>query len=88
LIPRRARKRLLAGVLLTALIGLIGYRFIDNAAHGGGLLAGMLYAAIVFPRSGSALRPRTTATDRIAGALSLAALSAAAALAVSKILSA
>jgi membrane associated rhomboid family serine protease len=88
LIPRRARKRLLAGVLLTALIGLIGYRFIDNAAHGGGLLAGMLYAVIVFPRSSSALRPRTTATDRIAGALSLAALVGAAALAVSRILSA
>ena len=88
LIPRRARRRLVAGVLLTALIGLIGYRFIDNAAHGGGLLAGMLYAAIVFPRSASALRPRATSTDRIAGALSLAALTAAAAFAVSRILAA
>lgn len=71
LVPRRARRRLLAGVALTGLIGLIGYRFIDNAAHLGGLLAGVLYAAIVFPKSTSPMRPRTTITDRIAGTLSL-----------------
>ncbi|MGL4398223.1 MAG: rhomboid family intramembrane serine protease, partial [Luteolibacter sp.] len=53
LVPRRARRRLAAGVVLTAVIGLIGYRFIDNAAHAGGLLAGMIYAAIVFPASAS-----------------------------------
>lgn len=67
LVPRKARRRLLAGVLLTGLIGVIGYRFIDNAAHVGGLLAGMLYAAIVFPKSSSPNRPNSTLTDRIAG---------------------
>ena len=86
LVPRRARRRLLAGVLLTGLIGLIGYRFIDNAAHVGGLLAGMLYAAIVFPKSTSPLRPRSTVTDRIAGIAVLAILILAALLAVRQIL--
>lgn len=86
LIPRRASRRLMAGVFLTGLIGLIGYRFIDNAAHIGGLLAGMLYAAIVFPRSTSPLRPRSTITDRIAGSAALAVLALAALVAVMKIL--
>ncbi len=74
LVPRSARRRLVAGVLLTGLIGLIGYRFIDNAAHAGGLIAGMLYAFIVFPKSASPNRPNSTITDRIAGIASLAVL--------------
>ena len=78
LIPRPAKRRLLAGVLLTGLIGLIGFRFIDNAAHLGGLLAGMLYALIVFPKSTSPNRPVSTITDRIAGGAALAVLTLAA----------
>ncbi len=78
LVPRRARRRLAAGVALTALIGVIGYRYIDNAAHAGGLAAGMLYALIVFPPSSSPHRPRSTVTDRIAGSAALAVLAAAA----------
>jgi membrane associated rhomboid family serine protease len=88
LVPRRARRRLLAGVFLTGLIGLIGYRFIDNAAHLGGLLAGMVYAAIVFPKSTSPLRPRSTVTDRIAGAGAIAVLVLAALFAAMRILAA
>ncbi len=88
LVPRRARRRLLAGVLLTGLIGLIGYRFIDNAAHAGGLLAGMLYAAIVFPKSASPNRPNSTLTDRVAGLAALAILVLAAVFAVSRIIAA
>ena len=86
LVPLKARRRLLAGVLLTGLIGVIGYRFIDNAAHLGGMFAGMLYAAIVFPKSASPNRPGSTLTDRIAGAASLAILIAAALFAILKIL--
>jgi membrane associated rhomboid family serine protease len=82
LVPRSSRRRLIAGVLLTALIGLVGYRFIDNAAHAGGMLAGMLYAAIVFPKSSSPKRPNSTVTDRIAGIAAIAVLAAAAAFAV------
>jgi membrane associated rhomboid family serine protease len=87
LIPRSARRRLVAGVVLTALIGLLGYRFIDNAAHAGGLLAGMAYAAIVFPKSSSPNRPGTTLTDRLAGSAALGVLAAAAAYAVLRIVS-
>ena len=82
LVPRSAKRRLVGGVLMTALIGLVGYRFIDNAAHFGGLLAGMVYAAIVFPKSGSVMRPKMNATDRIAGMGALAVIAASAALAV------
>lgn len=86
LVPLRARRRLAAGVLLTAMIGLVGYRYIDNAAHAGGLLAGMLYAVIVFPKSSSTTRPNSTATDRIVGAACLLVLSASALLAISRII--
>jgi len=85
LVPRRSRRRLAAGVVLTALIGLVGYRYIDNAAHAGGLVAGMLYAVIVFPASSSPHRPRTTGTDKVAGGVAMAALAAAALFAVWKI---
>lgn len=86
LVPRSARRRLVAGVILTGLIGLLGYRFIDNAAHAGGLLAGIAYALIVFPRSASASLPGTTLPDRLAGSAALLVLLAAAAYAVSRII--
>ena len=88
LVPQSARRRLLAGVLLTALIGLVGYRFIDNAAHAGGLLAGMLYAAVVFPPSSSPMRPVSTKTDVVAGALAFAFIALSAACALWKVFSA
>ena len=82
LVPRTARRRLAGGVVLTALIGLVGFRYIDNAAHLGGLLAGMIYAAIVFPKSASPTRPRSTLADRIVGSLTMAVLIAIAALSI------
>jgi membrane associated rhomboid family serine protease len=82
LVPRSAKRRLLGGVLMTALIGLVGYRFIDNAAHLGGLAAGMAYAVIVFPKSGSVLRPKMNLTDRLVGMLSLGVICASAVLAI------
>jgi membrane associated rhomboid family serine protease len=85
LVPAKARRRLLAGVFLTTLIGVIGFRFIDNAAHAGGLLGGMLYAAVVFPKSSSPNRPNTTLTDRIAGMAAFAVLIFAAIFAMAKI---
>jgi membrane associated rhomboid family serine protease len=85
LVPRSAKRRLLGGVLMTALIGVVGYRFIDNAAHFGGLLAGMAYAAIVFPKSSSVLRPKMNVTDRIVGMGSLAVIAALAVFAVIRI---
>lgn len=84
LVPRSARRRLIGGVLMTGLIGLVGYRFIDNAAHFGGLLAGIAYAAIVFPRSASVMRPRTNLADRMLGIACLAAIVASGVAAVVK----
>lgn len=85
LVPLRSRKRLAAGVFITALIGLVGYRFIDNAAHLGGLIAGMTYALIVFPSSSSGKRPRSNLLDRLAGSAALGVILMAALLAVYKI---
>ena len=85
LVPRSAKRRLLGGVLMTALIGVVGYRFIDNAAHFGGLLAGMAYAGIVFPKSSSVLRPKMNVTDRIVGVGSLAVIAASAVFAAIRI---
>jgi len=86
LVPRSNRRRLIAGVLLTGLIGLIGYRLIDNAAHVGGLMAGMAYAALVFPPSASAMRPKSTPLDSLIGGTALAILAASAWYALTRIL--
>ncbi len=82
LVPRSARKRLLAGLVMVGVMGALGFRFIDNAAHAGGLIAGMLYALIVFPPSVSVNRPGILKKDRILGACGLAVLVGAAALCV------
>jgi membrane associated rhomboid family serine protease len=79
LVPESSRRRLLAGLVLTAALGLVGFKFIDNGAHGGGLIAGMAYAFAVFPGSSSVQRPRDTGFDRVAGGIALLAILAAAA---------
>ncbi|NNC90535.1 MAG: rhomboid family intramembrane serine protease [Akkermansiaceae bacterium] len=78
LVPRPARRRLAAGILLAFVIGFLGYRFVDNAAHAGGLAAGALYALLVFPRSRSVRRPRITRSDLVTGILALGVLTASA----------
>jgi membrane associated rhomboid family serine protease len=86
LVPLGATRRLAAGVVLTAAIGLVGYRYIDNAAHAGGLLAGMLYALIVFPSSTASQRPRSNLADRLAGSAALLALTGSAVFALMRIM--
>lgn len=88
LVPVGARRRLLAGLVLTALIGVIGFRYIDNSAHLGGLCAGMAYAVIVFPKSSSPHRPEATTTDVVVGWVSLLVLGASVLLAAVKLLAA
>lgn len=73
LVPESARRRLLAGLIMTGVIGVV-FPMIDNAAHLGGLVAGMIYAFIVFPQSDSAHRPREFRADRVVGVASLAVL--------------
>ncbi len=77
LVPRSARLNLVGMLILMAVIGTLGFRFIDNAAHAGGLIAGAAYAAIVFPKSSSPHRPEILGRDRImgSGALVLSILS-------------
>ena len=86
LVPESARRRLLAGVLLTAAIGIVFSRIIDNAAHAGGLVAGMVYAALVFPPTSSPHRPRTTTIDVVLGGAALGLLVCSAVLACVKML--
>lgn len=64
LVPKSSRRRLVAGVVVTVLMGVIGFQFIDNAAHLGGLIAGMAYALIGFPTSKSPHRPSILRQDR------------------------
>jgi membrane associated rhomboid family serine protease len=47
-LPRRYMQRLGGGILATAVLGLVGHAWVDNATHLGGFLAGMLLA-IAFP---------------------------------------
>ena len=69
LVPRLARRRLLAGLVLMVLMGFLGMSFIDNAAHAGGLLAGMVYAVIVFPPSATLDRLRVDGRDKLVGSI-------------------
>lgn len=78
LVPRSARRRLAVGVVATFVIGLVGYSIIDNAAHAGGLVAGLLYAVVVFPKSRSPRRPKANRVDRVAGVLAGGILTASA----------
>jgi membrane associated rhomboid family serine protease len=69
LVPRSARRRLVAAMVSTAVIGIVGIQFIDNAAHLGGLIAGMIYAVAVFPKSESVIRPKVMAPERYLAAV-------------------
>lgn len=79
LVPRSCRRRLLAGLALTVAIGLVGYRYIDNAAHLGGLVCGMFYSLILFPKSSTPHRPKSDWVDLVVGSLAMAACTIAAA---------
>lgn len=52
-VSRRLRGGLLATVGLTAYIGIFGFQFINNAAHGAGLLGGAIVALLDVPRTDS-----------------------------------
>ncbi|MBJ06000.1 MAG: hypothetical protein CMO40_02620 [Verrucomicrobiaceae bacterium] len=82
LVPHPTRRRLGAALLVTFVIGVVGYRFIDNYAHAGGLVAGMIYGGIVFPRSRSVRRPRANRVDFFLGGAALVVLTGSASVAV------
>lgn len=70
LVPRSARRRLAGAIMGLVIIGLMGYQFIDNAAHLGGLVAGLGYAWVAFPKSNSPLRPKSGVTASLVGGVS------------------
>jgi len=86
LVPRLARRRLLAGVFLMGIMGALGMAFIDNAAHVGGLLAGMIYAGIVFPSSTSLHRPESYTKDKVVAIIAGVGILASALTAIVKML--
>ena len=83
LVPKSARQRLLGILVSLVVIGALGFQFIDNAAHFGGLVAGAVYAFVIFPKSSSTGRPIILKRDFAmgVGALLLICLSALAAIA-------
>ena len=71
LVPRPARRRL-AGILVSlVVIGALGFKFVDNAAHFGGLATGAVYAFVIFPKSSSPQRPVILKRDYVLGWASL-----------------
>lgn len=48
-LPSDFLRSMIVNILLIAGIGLIGYKFIDNAAHLGGLIMGVLYGFVMIP---------------------------------------
>jgi membrane associated rhomboid family serine protease len=71
LVPKLARRRVASILVSLVVIGALGFRFIDNASHFGGLLTGASYAGIVFPKSSSFHRPSILKQDKIIGLVSL-----------------
>ncbi len=86
LVPKPAKRRLIAGIVMTGFIGLVGYQFIDNAAHAGGLLAGIAYGYLGFKKSDTVRRPQLSTLDRIIGVSSMIILASAAIFTVVKML--
>ncbi|HEX2076429.1 MAG TPA: rhomboid family intramembrane serine protease [Longimicrobium sp.] len=48
--PEGSLRALLINIAFIGLVGLVAYRFIDNAAHAGGLVAGLLIGIAAVPR--------------------------------------
>ncbi len=71
LVPRPARRRLLGILGSLVVIGFVGFQFIDNAAHFGGLVTGAVYAFLVFPKSSSPHRPVILKRDAVVGGVAL-----------------
>jgi membrane associated rhomboid family serine protease len=70
-LPQHFRSVLVQGILWVTLTGLVAYQLIDNAAHLGGLLAGLALGVLLLPRGGTLPLPGTR-RSRTVGALCLA----------------
>lgn len=80
-LPEGFLRSLMINIGLIALIGIVAYRFIDNAAHAGGLLAGLAMGMLVVP-PGETVWGEPGPALRWAGTASTVVIFAAAALAI------
>ena len=76
--PPKYQRRLVEGIGFTALLGLFGFAFIDNAAHFGGLCGGALLGWLFLsPNSDLKSRAETLTAPLAAASLALLGLTAA-----------
>jgi membrane associated rhomboid family serine protease len=61
-VPRGFLKSIAMSIALTAATGLVAYRFIDNAAHAGGLVGGILLGLVYVQRRTGRSQPDDSAT--------------------------
>lgn len=81
-LPPDFLRSILINVAFIAGIGIVGYQFIDNFAHLGGLLAGAAYGFVQIPRDLKANPREAGPIATVAGMVSLVAFGAAALLAI------
>jgi MYXO-CTERM domain-containing protein len=79
LMPPGFVRAVLVDVAVIAAMGVVGYQFIDNAAHAGGLAAGVLLGLLMVPTRGTTPYWEPPRYIRRAGGVSLAILLLAAA---------
>jgi membrane associated rhomboid family serine protease len=82
LLPRGFLKSIAMSVALTAATGLVAHSYIDNAAHAGGFVGGLMLGAVYVTRHSTAagqLRLAPSALAKAAGAVSALAVVVAAA---------
>lgn len=84
-LPPDFLKSVLINVAFIAGIGIVGYQFIDNFAHLGGLLAGTAYGLIQVPRDPNADPRATGQVVTVLGMISLVIFGAGALLAILRI---
>jgi membrane associated rhomboid family serine protease len=82
LLLRDLWKEFLKDVAWTVVLGIVGYAFIDNGAHAGGLLCGIVLGLLLVPRGGGTPHWEPSAAVRTAGWASLAVIAAATATAI------
>jgi len=84
--PEFLKEVVMSVIACIALIGVANWKFIDNAGHGGGALAGVLLGLALVPRRGSVLTPGRSKWIDAAGWVSAAILAGAVVLTAEKLI--